>query len=211
MSARVPLALGLLVALPAVALAQVRPAAVARPAAEVAPFRRVVAREFARHPRMEPQDVYKLAFQAALGSRHFGLDSAMAAEWLAREVATLGDGPREPMLDTIAPDVGMVRVNLRPYLASGGDREALLRAFLRTAREFRGSSARLRRCLAEVERMAAAGEVPLARSALHAYFQRMRAQGYPAVEHSVVYETAYRPAYRVVLGAFLPPAGAGAP
>ncbi len=211
MSAWEPLALGLLVALPATAAAQARPAAGARTAADVAPFRRVVAREFARHPRMEPQDVYKLAFQAALGSRHFGLDSAMAAEWLGREIATLRDGPPEPVLDTIAPDVGMVRVNLRPYLASGGDREALLGAFLRTAREFRGSTTRLRRCLAEVERMAAAGQIPLAPAALHVYFQRMRAQGYPAVEHSAAYEAAYRPAYRVVLGAFLPPAGAGAP
>lgn len=213
-----------LAVLPATAVAQVRPGApararaevparahaAARPAAEAAAFRGVVLRELARHPRMDPQDVYKLAFQGAMGSRHAGLDSAMAAEWLDREIAALGDGPPEPVRDTISPDGRMVRVNLRPYLAAGGSREALLEAFVRTAREYAGSVPLLRWELAEVERMAAAGEVPLAAAALHAYFDTMRAQGYPAVEHSAAYEAAYRPAYRVVLGDLLPPAAGAA-
>ncbi len=227
-------ALALLGTLPAVAAGQARPGVPARPgaparagaqapvatperpgpgaAAEAAGIRRIVLREFARYPRMEPQDVYKLAFQAAMGSRHFGLDSAMAAAWLDREIAALGDGPPEPVRDTISPDGRMVRVNLRPYLAAGGSRAALLAAFVRTARGFGGSPAGLRRYLTEIERMAAEGRIPLARAAVHAYFQRMRAQRYPAVEHSAAYEAAYRPAYRVVLGDLLPAAAAkGAP
>jgi hypothetical protein len=165
--------------------------------------RRILERQFARFPRMEPQDVYKLVFQAAMGSRHAGLDSAMAAEWLAREIASLPPGPEEPVLDTISADGRMVRVNLRPYLAAGGSRDALLSAFVRTAREYRGSAAELRRELADVERMAGAGPIPLTRAALHESFERMRARGYPAVEHSEAYEAAYRPAYRVVLVRFL--------
>ena len=181
-------------------------ARVPRPRAQEAPaLGRILAAQLTRHPRMQPVDVYKLVFQAAMGSRHFGLDSAMAAQWLSREIAQLRPGPQEPMLDTISPDGRMVRVNLRPYLAAGGSRRALLAAFVRTAREFRGSRAALRRSLAVVERLAAAGEIPLRRGALHAYFERMRARDYPAVEHSKAYEAAYQPSYRVVLLAFLPP------
>jgi hypothetical protein len=201
---RVAAALGLLVALQGPLAAQGRAAPAARAATEAAATRRIVARQFARYPAMQPQDVYKLAFQAAMGSRHAGLDSAMAAEWLDREIASLGDGPPEPIRDTISSDGRMVRVNLRPYLAAGGSREALLRAFVRTAREFAGSLPRLRRELAEIERLAAAGEIPLAREALHAYFERMRAQRFPAVEHSSGYQSAYHPAYRVVLADLLP-------
>lgn len=197
-------ALGLLVVVPGPLAAQGHPASASRATAEAAATRRIVARQFARYPAMQPQDVYKLAFQAAMGSRHAGLDSAMAAGWMDRELASLAAGPPEPIRDTISSDGRMVRVNLRPYLAAGGSREALLRAFVRTAREFTGSLPRLRRELAQIERLAAAGEIPLPRSALHAYFERMRAQGYPAVEHSSGYDSAYHPAYRVVLAEFLP-------
>ena len=209
---RVTAALGLLWVWPALLAAQGRAASASRATPEVSATRRIVVGQFARYPAMQPQDVYKLAFQAAMGSRHAGLDSAMAAEWMDREIASLGDGPPEPIRDTISSDGRMVRVNLRPYLAAGGSREALLRAFVRTAREFTGSLPRLRRELGRIERLAAAGEIPLPRAALHAYFGRMRAQGYPAVEHSSSYESAYHPAYRVVLAALLPEGAAkGAP
>ena len=174
------------------------------PSPEEVAVRSLLARQLARFPAMEPQDVYKLIYQATLGSRHAGLDAVMAARWLERELRDLGPGPDEPATDTISVDGRMVRVNLRPYLAAGGDRAALLRAFVRTAQEFRGSTADLRRQLGYVERMASDREIRLSAVALRGYFARMRAAGYPAVEHSAAYEWAYRPAYRVVLGALLP-------
>jgi hypothetical protein len=174
------------------------------PAPEEVAVRGLLARQLARFPAMEPQDVYKLLYQATMGSRHAGLDSAMADQWLEREVRELGPALDEPATDTISADGRMVRVNLRPYLAAGGDRAALLRAFVRTAREFRGSTADLRRQLGYVVRMASDGEIRLPAGALRRYFARMRAAGYPAVEHSSAYVAAYRPAYRVVLGAVLP-------
>jgi hypothetical protein len=174
------------------------------PESEEAAVRGLFVRQLVRFPAMEPQDVYKLVYQATMGSRPAGLDSAMAARWLDREVRDLGPGPTEPVLDTISADGRMVRVNLRPYLAAGGDRAALLRAFVRTAREFGGSTSDLRRWLCYVERLSGDGELRFPADALHRYFASMAAAGYPAVEHSAAYEAAYRPAYRVVLGALLP-------
>jgi len=174
------------------------------PSPEEEAVRSLLGRQWARFPAMEPQDVYKLVFQATMGSRHAGLDSAMAARWLDAEIRDLGPGPDEPVADTISVDGRMVRVNLRPYLAVGGDRTALLRAFVRSAQEFRGSSGDLGRQLGYVARMASDGQLPLPAGALRRYFARMRAAGYPAVEHSSAYVAAYRPAYRVVLGALLP-------
>ncbi len=189
-----------LAALAAVVIAEV----VGGPKEEEQAFRQVVARQVARFPRMQPQDLYKLVFQAALGSRHAGLDSAMAREWLDQEVAGLQPWSDEAVLDTISADGRMVRVNLRPYLAAGGSRDALLRAFIGTARDFLGSEAALRRDLDLAERMADARLLPFSRADLHAYFEQMRARGYPAVEHSPGYEAAYRPAYRVVLRSLVP-------
>lgn len=203
-----PAVVGLLALLPVAAPAQGPAAESTRGGSEERALERILTRHLARYPRMGPQDVYKLVFQSAMGSRHAALDSAMAAAWLAREIATLAPGPPEPVIDTISPDDGIVRVNLRPYLAAGGSPDALLDAFVRTAREYDGSPARLRRELAAVERLAGEGAIPLSPSALRRYFQRMRAQGYPAVDHSPAYEEAYHPAYRVVFLPRLAAAGA---
>ena len=174
------------------------------PRAEEREFRALLVRQFARYPLMRPQDVYKLVFQATMGSRHSGLDSAMAARWLDVEMAGLGPDAGEPVVDTISPDGRMARVNLRPYFACGGGRRPLLAAFLRTAREHEGSRESLRRRLEYAERTAGEGSIPLPRAELRGYFEVMRSRGYPLVEHSDEYLDAYRPAYRVVLSSLVP-------
>lgn len=174
------------------------------PGPEERAFRVVLRRQVARYPLMDAQDVYKLVHQATMGSRHAGLDSAMAAAWLDREIAGLDAGPDEPVVDTISGDGRMVRVNLRPFLAAGGDRAALVAAFVRTAREHVGSEGDLRRRLGYAERMADAGLIPVGRPSLRSFFESMRSRGYPATEHSDAYRAAYRPAYRVVLRSLVP-------
>ncbi|HVO35537.1 MAG TPA: hypothetical protein VMT21_08240 [Gemmatimonadales bacterium] len=187
-----------------VALALTAPSAAAQtPRAATAPApsttcERIAAAEVARYPELQPQDLYKLEFQAALGSAHFVRDTAEARTWLDREARTLGPGPAEPVIDTISPDGAIVRVNLRPYLAAGGDLGTLADAFVRTAHTFRGSRRRLRDYLACTERMARSGRLPMVAAALERYFARMRRAGYPSPEHSARYVAAYHPAYRVV-------------
>lgn len=161
-------------------------------------FEAIVARHLDRYPAMELVDVYKLAHQACLGSEHAVPDRARAERWLEHEIAQLGDGPPEPMLDPISTDGRVLRVHLRPFLAAGGDACELLDAFVRTANEFRGSVERLRSCWARVEAMAAAEVVPFRQDAAAALGRRMEAIGYPALHHSDAYQRAYRPAYRVV-------------
>ena len=161
-------------------------------------FDAIVARHLVRYPAMELEDVYKLAHQACLGSEHAVSDRARAEQRLQSEVAQLGDGPPEPMLDPISTDGRIVRVHLRPYLAADGDASELLDAFVRTANGFRGSVERLTSCWARVEAMTAEGVVPFTPDDAAALLRRMEAVGFPAVHHSVAYVAVYRPAYRVV-------------
>lgn len=164
---------------------------------------RIVAAQVARYPELQPPDLYKLEFQAAMWSAHFVRDSAEARAWLDGEAKALPPGPAEPVADTISPDGAIVRVNLRPYLGRGGDLGKLAEAFLLTARTFRGSRQRLRGDLSCVERMARAGHLPLAASAVSQFFARMRRAGYPDPEHSARYTAAYHPSYRVIRGDLL--------
>jgi hypothetical protein len=149
-------------------------------------------------------------FQAAMGAEHAVQDDAAAHRWLWHELQGLSNGPEEPLIDPVSPDGSLVRLHLRPYLAAQGDPAALLDAFIRTAREYRGSMDVLRRYWHTAERLATAGLLPYALGPLQHFFAAVQADGFPAVHHSAAYTHAYRPAYRVIVYDFLISRGASA-
>jgi len=169
-------------------------------------FRQIITCQMMRYPRMKVQDLYKLIHQAAMGSEHAISSVDAARSWLEREVMELGEGPEEPVEDVISPDGQIVRINLRPYLGSGGALPALLDAFIQTANEYRGTAQKLRLYGSYAQRMAEEGELPFERAELASFFDRMEAEGFPAVHHSSAYDEAYHPAYRVIFYEHLTPA-----
>lgn len=192
----VGLAMGVLFgASPAPVRAQDRPA-------EAEQIRQVIAAHAARYPAMTVQDLYKLLHQAALGSEHAVPDPTAAQQWMAREWADLPPGPPEPMVDTLSP--GIVRINLRPYKAAGGDPGVLVDAFVATANTYPGSSDRLRRYGHLAAELAANDSLPFSAARVNAYFADRATQDFPAVHHSAAYEAAHGPAYRVIAANHLP-------
>jgi hypothetical protein len=167
-------------------------------------FRNIITNNIARYPRLEARDLYKLVHQAAMGSEHAVSSPEHAASWLEREVDELVDGPSEPAIDPISPDHLIVRVNLRPFLFAGGDAGALLAAFVRTANEHRGDREALERYWGYIEKMAGVSDIAFDVEDLKHFFALMSEDGFPAAHHSVGYETAYHPAYRVVRRDLLP-------
>jgi len=165
---------------------------------------RILADHARRYPRLEVADLYKLLHQAAMGSEHAVSNEEAVRAWLERELATMGPGPEEPLVDPIAPGSEVVRVHLRPYHAAGYDAEELLDAFLRTADEYRGSVERLQHYWEMAEEMVRQGRLPLAPDEICEFRERMARQGFPAIHHSATYQRVYRPAYRVVALPFLP-------
>jgi hypothetical protein len=171
-------------------------------------FWRMLARQVHRYPLMEARDLYKLAYQAALGSEHAVTDVAGVRLWLERELDEMGNGPSDPLLDPISADGGIVRLHLRPFVAQGGDPAALLNAFVRTAQEFRGSVEILRRYLRYAVKLNLGGDLPFTVDDIVHFFARMETLGFPAAHHSEQYEQAYRPAYRVIHRAYFKLSGA---
>lgn len=163
----------------------------------------ILADQIARYPQMEIQDLYKLLFQAVMGSEHAISILDAARSWLKRELENLPEGPDEPAIDVIAPDSNIVRVNLRPFIQSGGDPSSLLDAFVRTANEYRGTTERLRLYWSFAERMAEDGQLPFERTDMRAFFKLVEEDEFPAVHHSTRYENAYHPAYRVIKQEYL--------
>jgi hypothetical protein len=156
-------------------------------------FEGILRSHLTRYPAMQIQDVYKLIHQAALGNEHAAPDPESARKWTEREIAEMGDGPSEPVVDPISADGEIVRVHLRPFVSRGGSLEKLVEAFIRTANEHRGEIALLESFWATAIRM---GIFPAAD--MDEFIQSVKAENYPAVHHSAEYRNAYHPSYRVV-------------
>lgn len=153
----------------------------------------------AAHPLAEPADVYKFAHQSVFGPAHAVPSRGEARRYLVEELAALPPGPPdEPLLDRLGDDPPLARLNLRPYLASGGDLGALVDAFAATAAEVKGVPREMARRLdAGAAALRALGRDRDA-DALATLAAAQAAAGYPAVHHTQAYRAAYAPAYRVV-------------
>jgi hypothetical protein len=175
-----------------------------RPDGIATELRDIVLAQATRYPQMAPEDLYKLLHQAAMGSEHAMTDSAGVRDRLTNELATMGEGTAEPMVDTIAPGGRVVRVHLRPWVAAGRSTDSLLRAFIATARAVPQDTLMLVRYLTVADSMVAEGKLPFTVEPWRAVVTAQRAAGYQAIHHSAGYEAAYHPAYRVVAGGLVP-------
>jgi hypothetical protein len=72
-----------------------------------------------------------------------------AKGYLEEELAALPSGSQgEPLLDALSDEPALVRLNLRPFVAAGGDRERLLDAFVASAARVHGDPAVMKARLA---------------------------------------------------------------
>ncbi len=152
-----------------------------------------------RYPLMQPEDVYKLLYQGALGPEHLTSSSKEFATRLREEYDAVLPGDDEPLWEAVRPDGSLGRVNLRPFKAKSGSPAALAAACFETTRQVWGAPQDLREAWVTF--------VSLCRSGRWAVFSLpqvldlaagLEEQGYPAVHHSQRYAEAYRPAYRLV-------------
>ena len=131
------------------------------------------------------------------------LNPSQARVWLEQEIKLLSHRIDEPAIDPISADEKIVRVNLSPYLAGGGNMDILLAGFIRTAKEYKGTEAQLKRYWQYTEEMSDEGALGFEINEMENFFAEMEKKGFPAIHHSKAYKDAYQPAYRVVLQEYL--------
>jgi hypothetical protein len=139
-----------------------------------------------------------------MGSEHMISNESLVRDRLMQEFAHLGPGRDEVLVDAISPDGQIVRVHLRPFTLLQFQKELLLQAFIRTAKEIPPSTERLAEYVAVAIQLDEEGMLPFSGGLVTKYLAKMRASGFPAVHHSVKYEQLYQPAYRVVSRDLLP-------
>lgn len=153
-------------------------------------------------PSASVEDAYKWLFQAARGGEHAVASEASARAWLEEEWAALGPPrPGERLVEPLRPDGLVVRVHLRPFRAAGGDREALLAAFLESARLFRPDRSLFVASWRELGTLLPDRPgAPMTRADFAALDRAAEAAGWPAGRHGPGFERAHAPAYRVLTG-----------
>ena len=166
-------------------------------------FRRIIRSHALRYPLMECTDIYKLIYQAAMGSAHRVRSIDSAREFFNEEISNIGSGPVEPVVDIIAYDGSVCRINIRPYLQAGYSSDKLIEMFCRTAEEFTGSTTKLELYCWWILRMKASGLLTVNIQDIDQYLTEMAESGYPAVHHSSVYRDSYSPSYRVIASALI--------
>lgn len=151
------------------------------------------------HPLVGAEDLYKFLHQAVYGPGHAIASREAALRWLEREIEGLGPPVEgEAGCEPLGGEPPLVRVNLRPFVAQGGDPGQLLGAFVASAEQVRGTVQRMEvvlRLAVSYVQCAGRGELAPELAELGA---EMAAASYPAIHHSETYLKAYRPAYRVV-------------
>ncbi len=161
-------------------------------------FRKIVGSHLDRYPLMTGPDIYKLLFQAAMGSSHAVINIESARTTLETELMNPEIGPVEPLKDVISPCGRIARINLRPYAEEELNPEILLSAFIRTGMEFSGSEDTLEFYCSWFIHMKDKDLLPVKFRNIDTLFNDMKSSGYPAVHHSAIYRNAYSPAYRVI-------------
>lgn len=170
-----------------------------------APLIRLIDEHIARHPAMEPSDVYKLLYQGVLGPEHLIASAEDFATRLRAEYRAVSPDRAESLWEAVRPDGALVRLNLRPFKALGGDVEQLIAACLRTAERVWGTKEELRDVWATFVELCRAGRwgiFPLPE--VLAFSAWLGKHDYPSVHHSARYREASKPAYRLISGEFLP-------
>jgi hypothetical protein len=159
-----------------------------------------------RRPLMEAQDVYKLLYQGVFGPEHIIQSPAAFAGRLHQEIEGLGAlhlDPLQPVWEPVRADQSLVRLNLRPFLVRSGDIAHLISMCIQTGRQTWGTATELRQAWESFVDLWKEGRWPGFTPNVSEYSRRLERDRLPAVHHSSIYRTAYRPAYRLVAQEYL--------
>ncbi len=157
-----------------------------------------------RYPEMETQDWYKLLHQAAMGNRHLGVEDSLIYNYMLDELSRITASGSEPLIEYISPDSELVRFNLRPFKAAGGDPDVLFQAMQSTWDTVIPSEELLGEYWRDLVAVAQHGQIGGSAEEVDQFFKAKQEEGFPAVHHSERYNTQYQPAYRVLLHEFIP-------
>ena len=151
------------------------------------------------YPRMKLRDVYKLIYQAVLGSEHLVSSSDEFSRHLQLEYERLQPDSSQQLFEPLRPDGSLFRLNLRPYKSLQLGLARLISPLLLTPQLASGTQAELQASWNVFTVLCQQSYVQnFSESTIRQFTQQLAQQDFPAMHHSEVYRRLYQPAYRLI-------------
>jgi hypothetical protein len=160
------------------------------------------------YPRMELRDVYKLIYQAVLGSEHLISSSEEFSRYLQLEYERLQPDSSQQLFEPLRPDGSLFRLNLRPYKSRQLGFAQLISPLLQTSQFATGTRAELQATWNTFVDLCRQYYVEnYSETATRKFTRQLTTQDFPAMHHSEVYRRLYQPAYRLISTHLIPGLG----
>ncbi len=161
--------------------------------------RRVMQLHLGQRPLMEVQDAYKLLYQSIMGLGHMLTDTGRARSYLFEELAAISaDSIHDSLIEDIALNNDMVRINLRPFKAQGLNVEKLFAAMLDTEKLNTAAITDFIPVWSAFEQLVESKELTFPPEQTREFSSRVQKANFPVIHHSDSYMQLYQPAYRVM-------------
>lgn len=156
------------------------------------------------YPLMGVCDIYKLLYQAELGSGHLVSSSGDFSRRLQLEFGQLVPASSERIIEPVRPDLTLFRLNLRPWKAHSDDLDGLIPCLLDTAAAISGDLLGLKTAWQDFVQLCFEGIISnFNHSEILEFTTWLDEAGFPAVHHSEIYQKNYQPAYRLISHNFI--------
>lgn len=160
------------------------------------------------YPRMQLRDIYKLIYQAVLGSEHLISSSEEFSRHLQLEYERLEPDSSQQLFEPLRPDGSLFRLNLRPYKSRQLGLGRLISPLLLTPQLATGTRAELQATWHVFTELCRQGFVRnFSETDIRKFDQQLAGQDFPAMHHSEVYRRLYQPAYRLISTHLIPELG----
>ncbi len=149
---------------------------------------------YERFPDLQAEDIFKFLFQSAFGCEHLVSDRKNVSEYIKQEYNAISENAA-PFKEELDGDYSRVYLS---WLNSGLSVRTLAEIFCLSAKKEVDGEEHLQQKIQYARELIASGRIPLDRDEFENKLADWKAVGCPAVRHSEVFRSTYKPAYRVI-------------
>lgn len=146
------------------------------------------------YPDLLPEDLFKFIFQSSFGCEHIVSDKSKVEEYITQEYTGVS---KDSIPNTEPLDGHYSRVFLS-WMNDGLTAKTLSKLLCMSAKKEPCGMKHLENKIQILKKLVDDGVLPFDAVVFNEKLEKWRAAGYPALHHSDVFRTKYRPSYRVI-------------
>lgn len=156
--------------------------------------RELLLAHYKKFPRLQSADIFKFLFQSCFGCEHLVTDEGTALQYIRNEFAEMSEAA-EPFTDAL--DGNYSRVYLS-WINAGLSPETLTKLFCLSAKKEPDGKALLSQKIELARELILNGEISLDKAEFEKELADWQGRVCPAIHHSEVFRSTYKPSYRVI-------------